>query len=506
MILGSEGFGVVTPDRAAFLEEARSWSVIPVTRSLLADTWTPVTAFRLLAAREANACLLESVEGGEREGRYSFLGRRPFLILEARGQTLRASGEDASHVAVPAGSMPLDVLRPILAAYRSPARDGLPPFLSGAVGYFGYDTVRWIERLPDFGRSAAPEADMTLLFLSETAAFDHARRRLTLTANARIHAGEDPSRAYDDAVARLDALEAALAAPIPPLVPGTSPVAEASSGPSHDEAEFCRKVVTAKEWIAAGDIFQVVLSRRASVPCSASDLSVYRALRAVNPSPYMFLLRFDGWSAVGSSPEPLLRVTGDTLVYRPIAGTAPRGADAAEDAARAHALENDPKERAEHVMLVDLGRNDLGRCAVPGTVRVEELMTLERYSHVMHLVSGLRARLRPDLSPLDALFACFPAGTVSGAPKVRAMEIIEELETERRGIYGGAVGYLDFSGNLDTCIALRTLVLRQGIARLQAGSGIVADSVPEREFAETTAKMEALRSAMQFASRLEDAR
>jgi anthranilate synthase component 1 len=344
---------------------------------------------------------------------------------------------------------------------------------------------------------------LLLFFPAEVAAFDHAVRRLTLVANARVHAGDDPGIAYDRACERLDAMQRALAE-------DTSAVSEtahtaATVPPPADPAMFLRSVSLAKEHIAAGDIFQVVLSRRTHVACAASDLSVYRALRAVNPSPYMFLLRFDGWSAVGSSPEPLLRVTGDRLLYRPIAGTAPRTGNEIEDAARAKALLEDPKERAEHVMLVDLGRNDLGRCAAPGTVRVQELMRLERYSHLFHLVSELGARLRPGLSPLDALFACFPAGTVSGAPKVRAMEIIEDLEPDRRGIYAGAVGYLDFSGNLDTCIALRTVVLRDGVGRVQAGAGIVADSVPERELAETETKAEALLSAMRLAVRLEGA-
>jgi anthranilate synthase component 1 len=385
--------------------------------------------------------------------------------------------------------------------FRTPPRLDLPPFLSGAIGYFGYDTVRWFERLPDRGRTPVPEPDLELFFPAEVAAFDHALRRLTLVSNARIRPGEDPGQAYDRACERLDDMERALAredATLQDDLSDAAPVPDPA-----DPAEYLRSVATAKEHIAAGDIFQVVLSRRKHVACRASDLSVYRALRAVNPSPYMFLLRFDGWSAVGSSPEPLLRVTGDRLLYRPIAGTAPRTGNETEDTARATALLQDPKERAEHVMLVDLGRNDLGRCAVPGTVRVADLMRLERYSHVFHLVSELEARLRPDLGPLDALFACFPAGTVSGAPKVRAMELIEELEPDRRGIYAGAVGYVDFSGNLDTCIALRTVVLRNGVARVQAGAGIVADSIPERELAETDAKAEALMSAMRLAAKLE---
>ena len=491
--------GATLPDRATFIDEARTANVIPVTRWLLADQWTPVTAFRRLAGIEEHAFLFESVEGGDREGRYSFLGRKPFLVLEARGDRILARGEDATEIGT--GAPPPVALRDALARYRSPARTGLPPFLSGAVGYFAYDAVRWFERLPDRARRPVPESDLELFFPSEVTAFDHAHRRLTLVVNARIRPGDDRGDVYDRARAELDDMERALSedrAESRSKTGNASPITAAG-----DPSEFLRNVSIAKEHIAAGDIFQVVLSRRTHVACPASDLSVYRALRAVNPSPYMFLLRFDGWSAVGSSPEPLLRVTGDRLLYRPIAGTAPRTGNEVEDAARAQALLEDPKERAEHVMLVDLGRNDLGRCAVPGTVRVEDLMRLERYSHVYHLVSELSARLRPDLGPLDALFACFPAGTVSGAPKVRAMEIIEDLESDRRGIYGGAVGYLDFSGNLDTCIALRTLVLRDGVGRVQAGAGIVADSVPERELAETEAKAEALMSAMRLAARLE---
>jgi anthranilate synthase component I len=492
--------GATLPDRETFLEEARRFNVIPVTRWFLADAWTPVTAFRRLAGPDGPAFLFESVEGGEREGRYSFLGRNPFLTLEARAGRIHATGDDAQEFR--SGASPVETLRETIGAYRSPPRADVPPFISGGVGYFGYDTVRWFERLPDRGLTAVPEPDLVLFFPGEVAAFDHARRRLTLVANARIRPGDDPSLAYDRAREALDGMERRLAESTSRV---HRDVREPVSLPAPaDPAEYLRHVSAAKEHIVAGDIFQVVLSRRIHVACPATDLSVYRALRAVNPSPYMFLLRFEGWSAVGSSPEPLLRVTGDRLLYRPIAGTAPRTGNETEDLARAKALLEDPKERAEHVMLVDLGRNDLGRSAVPGTVRVEELMRLERYSHLYHLVSELAARLRPGLGPLDALFACFPAGTVSGAPKVRAMEIIEELEPDRRGVYGGAVGYVDFSGNLDTCIALRTVVLRDGVGRVQAGAGIVADSIPERELAETQTKAEALLSAMRLAARLED--
>jgi anthranilate synthase component 1 len=488
-----------TPDRAAFREEARKYTVVPVSRELHADWWTPVSAFRVLAGKETGSFLLESVEGGERVGRFSFLGRRPFLTVSAREGRLLVRGDDAERHRNLDDLPPLAALRPLLGRYRAPVRPELPPFTSGAVGYLGYDAVRGLETLPDLGRSPAPEDDFTLLFLSETAAFDHTRRRLILTVNAPVSPGQDLDAAHAAAVARLAAMESQLRRAAVPPEPGAPSGRAGEPRASVTRDQFCASVRRAKERIAAGDVFQVVLSQRFRIPFAGGDLALYRALRAVNPSPYMFLLRFPEWSAVGSSPEPLLRVTGDRLSYRPIAGTAPRGAGEAEDRAQGEALVRDPKERAEHVMLVDLGRNDLGRCAVPGTVRVDELMVLERYSHVMHLVSGLSAQLRPDLSALDALFACFPAGTVSGAPKVRAMEIIEELETERRGLYGGAVGYLDFSGNLDTCIALRTMVLRDGEVRVQAGAGIVADSDPDQEYAETLSKAEALFTAVRMA-------
>ena len=489
------------PDRAEFRERAARAALVPLIRELHADWWTPVTAFSLLARQEPNTFLLESVEGGERVGRYSFLGRRPFLIVKARGEELLVEGEDVEIHPGGTGD-PLGRLQKIMEYYQVPASVDLPPFLSGAVGYFGYDTVRWTERLVQSPKAKAPEDDMTLLFLGEVAAFDHVRRRLYLVVNARVRPEDDPDQIYADALARLDSMEAELHSPMtaPRTDGGVTVHLEPESNMTREA--FMENVSRAKEWITAGDIFQVVLSQRFQVPSACDDLSLYRALRSINPSPYMFLLRLDGWSAVGSSPEPLLRVSGDRMTYRPIAGTAPRSGDVAEDRRRAEALQNDPKERAEHVMLVDLGRNDLGRCAVSGSVRVDELLTVERYSHVMHLVSGLSAHLQPGLTALDALYACFPAGTVSGAPKVRAMEIIEELEPLRRGLYAGAVGYLDFSGNLDTCIALRTMVIRNGEVGIQAGAGIVADSDPAREYDETCQKAAGLLQAVELAPRL----
>jgi len=486
----------IRPSREAFVALARESTVIPLVLEMSSDWWTPVAAFHLLAGDDPYTFLLESVEGGEHVGRYSFVGRRPFLVARARGGRLWLEGPEAA-LHPDLDGAPRQALQALFGAYRAAPDPELPPFASGAVGYFGFDIVRWVERLEAVEKPEAPEDDLTLLFLEDLAAFDHVHQTLTLVANARVHAGQDPDRAYDAARARLAAMREALAAPVAP--PAETVGESASAGPVEvnlSRGTFLENVRRAKERIAAGDVFQVVLSQRFTVATGAGDLALYRALRSVNPSPYMFLLRLDGWSAVGSSPEPLVRVTGRRLDYRPIAGTAPRSGDPKVDQEREEALRQDPKERAEHVMLVDLGRNDLGRCAVPGTVRVEELMVVERYSHVMHLVSALSAELRPDRTALDALLACFPAGTVSGAPKLRALEIIEELEPDRRGLYGGAVGYLDFSGNLDTCIALRTMIVRRGRVHIQAGAGIVADSDPEREYEETRHKAGALLAAV----------
>jgi len=478
-----------------FRAQARPGRVLPVVRERTADWWTPLAAFGRLAGDRPFVFLLESVEGGERLGRYSFLGRSPYLVARARGGTLRLEGPDAGRWLGLPGD-PLRALKEIFTTRSADPDPTRPPFLSGAVGYFGYDTVRWVEQLPEPGRPGPETDDLMLLFLEEVVAFDHVRGRLHLAINVPVGEETDLDVAYEGAMRRLDALEQELLAPFtPPPFPSPTSLPEEPVVSNLTRDAFLQNVERAQHAIEAGEIFQVVLSQRFEVAAGADDLSLYRALRSVNPSPYMFLLRLDGWSAVGSSPEPLLRITGDRMQYRPIAGTAPRSGDPEEDARRAETLRRDPKERAEHVMLVDLGRNDLGRSAVPGTVEVETLMEVERYSHVMHLVSGLSARLRPELGPLDALYACFPAGTVSGAPKVRAMQLIDELEPERRGVYGGAVGYLDFCGNLDTCIALRTMIVKDGRVQVQAGAGIVADSDPAREYEETRQKAQALLEA-----------
>ena len=395
-------------------------------------------------------------------------------------------------------------MKSLIGRYRTATVPGLPRFTGGAVGWFAYDSVRWTEELPATGADDLGTDDLLLRFYDTLLAFDHARRRALIIANAHVDDADDQralQSAYTGARDRIDRLAGDLAAPLPPRPAERAAAAPPIVRSNLDRSRYDAMVGRALEYIRAGDIFQVVLSQRFAVETAADPFDIYRALRAINPSPYMFFLNGDGHPVIGSSPEPLLRLQDGRLEYRPIAGTAPRGASDEEDRARAEEMKADDKERAEHVMLVDLGRNDLGRVAEPGSVEVAELMSVERYSHVMHLVSRLTARLRADRHPLDALYACFPAGTVSGAPKVRAMEIIDELEPTRRGLYAGAVGYVDFAGNLDTCIALRTMLVREGTAYIQAGAGIVADSRPDREYQETVQKARALVSAVELAGR-----
>ncbi|MGZ4208552.1 MAG: anthranilate synthase component I [Actinomycetota bacterium] len=488
------------PSRDEFLRLAREHTLVPVWREVLGDLETPVGVFRKLGA-EPNSFLLESVEHGERWGRYSFIGLNPFTVRTSRAGGVTFDGEQPPDAA--GAPDPLTALERALAGYRAPALPGLPPLHGGAVGYVGYDVVRYIEKLPQTTTDDLELPELWLLFTGQLLVFDHLRQRLSVIVNVVI--GDDPAAQYDDAVARAEALVARIASATGPSGMGDAPRLDGSIGEirSNQTAEdYMAKVERAKEHIAAGDIFQVVPSQRFETDTSADPFNVYRVLRLINPSPYMFFLQFPGVAIVGSSPEPHLRVFGREATIRPIAGTRPRGNDETEDAKLATDLLGDEKERAEHVMLVDLARNDLGRVCEPGTVRVEELMTIERYSHVMHIVSSVRGELAGGKTAFDALKASFPAGTVSGAPKIRAMEIIDELEPTRRGPYAGAVGYFDFSGNLDTCIALRTGYLRDGKAYLQAGAGIVADSVPEREEQETRDKARAFFVAVKAAESL----
>jgi anthranilate synthase component I len=487
------------PDRDEFVRLARDHTLVPVWREVLGDLETPVGAYRKLGG-EVNSFLLESVEHGERWGRYSFIGVDPFLVMTSRDGVVSCQGTPPAGVGD--APDPLAALERAVNAYRAPELPGLPPLHGGAVGYLGYDVVRYIERLPQTTTDELGFPEMAWLFTGRLLVFDHLRQRLTVISNVAI--GDDPARQYDEAVAGAEAIVARLAA-TPTMSTPVSPSLDASGEdvPSNMTPEaFKASVVAAKERIAAGEIFQVVLSQRFAVPTAADPFDVYRVLRLVNPSPYMFYVRFADLSLVGSSPEPLLKVVGREAFERPIAGTRWRGATEEEDAKLADDLLADPKERAEHVMLVDLARNDLGRVCAPGTVRVTELMNVERYSHVMHIVSEVRGELETGRTAVDALKAAFPAGTVSGAPKIRAMQIIDELEPTRRGPYAGAVGYFDFSGNLDTCITLRTALIAGGTAYVQAGAGIVADSDPDYEEQECRNKARALLTAIKAAEEL----
>ena len=464
---------------------------VPVFREIPGDLLTPVSAFLALEARASRAFLLESVIGGERIARYSFLSRSPAFTLEAGADGVirrDASGETR----LPHGLLP--ALRAALGP-PAPAVPGLPRFTGGLVGYLSYDAVRLFEKIPDrHGASARPLASFS--YYRSLVAFDHVLQRIVLIANAAP--GE--RRAYEAAQSELDAFEADLQRP---ASAAPRPEAPRRNGNGLGEgASYRAAVERAKEYIAAGDIFQVVLSRQHELACAAAPFSVYRALRMVNPSPYMYFLKEEGRAIAGASPEMLVRVEGQSVETRPLAGTRPRGASDAEDERIGRELLQDPKERAEHVMLVDLGRNDLGRVCRFGSVRVPEFMKVERYSHVLHIVSSVLGELDDDKDALDALVATFPAGTLSGAPKIRAMEIIDELEGAARGLYGGALGYLDLAGNLDFCIAIRTLTLEAGRARVQAGAGIVADSEPSYEQRETEAKAGAMFEALELADRL----
>ncbi len=459
-----------------------------------ADLETPVSAFLRLAQGEERCFLLESVEGGERVGRYTFIGVRPFRTVTARGRELRI--EENGNEELREGDL-FSILQAMLDGHRPAQLPNLPPFTAGAVGFFAYDAVRLIERLPASAPDELGVPDASFLFFDEVLAFDHLRREMVLVVTADVR-GRSPETAYEEAHGRLQGFAARLARPLPSLP------SEASALPfaihrRTEEQLYLQAVRRAKEYIAAGDVFQVVLSQRFDLEPGVDPFSIYRSLRIINPSPYMYFLKLGDTQIVGSSPEMLVRVTGDRLEYRPIAGTRPRGADEHADRLIAEELLKDEKERAEHVMLVDLGRNDVGRVSRFGSVQLKSMMHIERYSHVMHIVSDLEGRLRPGVGAVDALRACFPAGTLSGAPKVRAMEIIEELEPARRGIYGGAVFYADYSGNLDSCIAIRTLLLQNGRGSVQAGAGVVADSVPEREAEECWNKASAVFRAVERA-------
>ena len=487
---------MIEPERADFRRLAAQAGLVPVCREIVADLDTPLTAFAKVALDQRHAFLLESLEGGEKWGRYSFIGLNPLATFTSRGEEIevrrggrieRATGD------------PVAALKELLRSF-APRDPGCPTrFFGGAVGFLGYDLVRFMERLPALKPERAGFPDSSLMVPKLVLVCDSIRQTITVVNWVPTGGQADPDRLYQEAVAEIEAVIGRLRGPLPPEVsrPASGTTHEFSANMSREE--FMAMVERAKEYILAGDIIQVVLSQRFHSKTDLDPFLLYRALRHVNPSPYLFFLKLDDIVQVGSSPEILVRLEGEEAEVRPIAGTRRRGAGAEEDLALERELLADPKERAEHLMLVDLGRNDLGRVCRYGTVETRDLLVVERYSHVMHIVSGVHGRLLPGRDQFDVLKACFPAGTVSGAPKIRAMEIIEELEPERRGPYAGSVGYFGFSGNMDICIAIRTFVLRGDDLWVQAGAGIVADSDPATEFEETVNKAMALRRAVKLA-------
>jgi anthranilate synthase component I len=488
------------PDFETFCRLAAAGDLVPVYRQLVSDTLTPVSAFRRIQ-RGPCAFLFESVVGGERIGRYSFLGAEPLLQIEAFGNrvVVTRDGRTTTHDSAD----PLQDLAHLLAEFRTVHLPGLPRFCGGAVGYAGYDTVRYVEKLPHAPADDRHLPDLSFAFYDRMVIFDQINKTIRVVAHAQTKGG-NLRQQYDAACARVDETCRLLQEGTSDLgltdisLEGEPTLAWKSN---FSQPAFEAAVEKCKEYIRAGDIFQVVLSQRLQLETSAQPLDIYRALRVVNPSPFMFLLRTPNVNLVGSSPEIMVRVEDGVVTIRPLAGTRKRGATEAEDRQLEEELLADPKERAEHVMLVDLARNDLGRVSQYGSVRISDVMKVERYSHVMHITSNANGRLAPGKTPLDALRAGLPAGTVSGAPKVRAMQIIDELEPHRRGPYAGAVGYIDFTGNMDTCIALRTLVMHGRTAYVQAGAGIVADSVPASEYQETLSKAKGLLKAIEIAEK-----
>ncbi len=487
-----------------FVEFSKQGNVIPIVDELLADTDTPVSSYLKIRDQSPYSFLFESVEGGEKIARYSFLGFNPFMLFEVRGKqfqirSVRPEFRFPHHI-VEKETHPLVALKNIFSHFRTVPIPGLPRFSGGAVGYFGYETVQLIEEVPSAPVDDTGCPDLLLMFFDTLLVFDNLKRKIFIIVNSFIGDDEDAKTSlrtlYENAIKKNVGVREVFSHAVKPKL---SPArASGESRYTIPRDEFLQKVYRCKEYILDGDIFQVVLSQRVDRMVSLDPFDLYRMLRIINPSPYLYYLHLDDTHIIGSSPEMLVRVEGRTVETRPIAGTRARGATPEEDERLADELLSDEKERAEHLMLVDLGRNDIGRISNFGTVEVNQFMVLEKYSHVMHIVSNVKGRLRKDLSVIDALYSCFPAGTLTGAPKIRAMEIIAELEPTKRGIYGGAIGYIDFSGNLDSCIAIRTIVVKGGVAHFQAGAGIVADSIPEREYQETLDKLAANLSAVQM--------
>lgn len=486
------------PDLQTFTALAIKGNLIPVYREIMADMDTPVTAFKKIDD-DSYSFLLESIEGGEKWGRYTFLGSSPSVVIRSRGELVEILKRGESSVSYVTKD-PLGTVRDYLARFTPVEVEGLPRFFGGAVGYLGYDMVRFFENLTSEKTAEIGAWDSCFLITDTLLIFDSVRQKIKVLANAHLD-GVSPEDAYAKALARIDALIALLKGPIPVSPQAEPPVKKIVLSSNIKRIDFEAAVERAKEFVRSGDIIQVVLSQRFSGELTVEPLDIYRVLRTLNPSPYMFFLRMDDTLVVGASPEVMVRKEGDKVELRPIAGTRPRGATVEEDLQLEQELLADPKERAEHVMLVDLGRNDLGRVCKTGTVKVSELMTVERYSHVMHIVSNVQGEIDGDMDAFDLVRATFPAGTLSGAPKVRAMEIIDELEPSRREIYGGAVGYFSFAGNMDLAIAIRTLVIKDGKIHLQAGAGIVADSDPASEYQETVNKAMAVVKAIEMVER-----
>ena len=491
------------PDYQIFVELLKTHQLVPVSSEIITDLDTPLTLFAKIAHGDRNAFLFESMEGGEKWGRYSFIGWDPLVTCVSKGRqvtiTEATSNEPLTRSVV---GNPLHLLRSLVTELNAAELDGLPRFCGGAVGFLGYDMVRFMEDLPD-SRPELPLPDSSFMVPRFVLVHDSFKQKVTVVCWVRRD-DDQPHEAYGAAQKRLEGIIAKLRGPVPPefmTEPDRQQLAPHTFTANVDADQFAAMVARAKEYILAGDIIQVVLSQRFHTRTGLAPITLYRALRHINPSPYLFYLQQDDLVQIGSSPEILVRKTGDQIELRPIAGTRRRGRDEAEDLALEAELLADPKERAEHLMLVDLGRNDVGRVAADGQVRVDDLLVIERYSHVMHIVSGVHGQIAPDKDQFDVINACFPAGTVSGAPKIRAMQIIDELEPERRGAYAGSVGYFGFSGNMDFCITIRTFIMQGQDLWIQAGAGIVADSDPALEFEETINKSLGLRRAMELAEK-----
>ncbi len=485
---------MIYPNLKKFKELAGKGNLIPVYKEILADTDTPVTAFLKLGGTPS--FLLESVEGGEKWARYSFLGSRPSKVIKGRGNTVEIINGQKPPTVIESDN-PVDLIKREISRYRPVEIEGLPRFFGGLVGYMGYDMVKFFEPIEEFKKDGLGLPDFFFMLTDTMLIFDSLRQKIKVLSNAHIE-DNSPEEAYREAEQKIDDIIAKLREPL--VLEDTASAPEKNGISSNfSKQDFLIAVKKSKEYVMAGDIVQVVLSQRFERNATGDPFHIYRALRVINPSPYMYYLDIGNAKIVGSSPEILVRFEDGKILLRPIAGTRKRGETESADKALEEELKNDPKEIAEHIMLVDLGRNDVGKVATVGSVKVTELMTVERYSHVMHLVSNVEGNLKEGLDAFDVLAACFPAGTVSGAPKVRAMEIIEELEPTRRGPYAGAVGYFSYSGNMDTCITIRTLIIKDGKVYVQAGAGIVADSEPEKEYLETVNKAKGMMTAVDMA-------